>query len=198
MKKIHSFTAVLLLVFAGVCQAWQQRVEYNIEARLDTAEHRIYATQHLRYFNNSPDTLTAVWFHLYPNAYRDNSSFFAREAEQQQDYRSRHSSPEDKGWIKINYLLVSDSTAVFKYGPEYGVPFIRGGRADEMAIFGDYGGTHPAVNKKFKEPKYKLDSTSASLELPIPLAPGDSVDFYFDFTVKVPKFFSRMGLDSQL
>lgn len=195
MKKINLLISLLLLFSINLCQAWQQRVEYNIEARLDTVEHKIHASQRLRYFNNSPDTLNSVWFHLYPNAYRDNSSFFAREAEQQQDYRFRHSTPEDKGWIEINSLLVSDSTAVFKYGPEYGVPFIRGGRADEIETLGDYGGNPPAVNKKFIEPKYRLDSTSASLELPIPLAPGDSIDFYFDFTVKVPKFFFRMGHD---
>jgi len=195
MKKIHFVFIIIFLGFANVCQAWQQRVVYNIEARLDTVEHKIFAIQYLRYFNNSPDTLKTVWFNLYPNAYRDNSTFFAREAEQQQDYRFRHSCPKDKGWIEINSLLVSDSSAVFKYGPEYGVPFIQGGRADEMATFSDYGGNHPAINKILKEPKYKLDSTSASLQLPIPLAPGDSIDFYFDFTVKVPKFFSRLGHD---
>jgi hypothetical protein len=202
MKKVILLIAVLPLIFAGVCQAWQQRVAYNIEARLDTLEHKIYATQHLRYFNNSPDTLSSVWFHLYPNAYRDNSSFFAREAEQQQDYRFRHSGPEDKGWIEINSLLVSGNPAELKYGTEYDPPRLpRFGRFSEMTIF---GGPNPddidiakrdsfMVYRKSKQPKHVLDSTSASLDLPILVAPGDSIDFYFDFTVKVPKFFSRMG-----
>ncbi len=156
MKKISLLISLLGLFSINLCQAWQQRVEYNIEARLDTAEHKIYAIQHLRYFNNSPDTLNSVWFCLYPNAYRDNTTFFAREAEQQQDYRLRHSCPEDKGYIEINSLSLSNIASELKCG---------------------------------------VDPTSASLELPGPLAPGDSIDFYFDFTVKVPKFFSRLGHD---
>ncbi len=154
MRKINLILAVLLLIFVSVCQAWQQRVAYNIEARLDTVGHKLYASQHLRYFNNSPDTLNAVWFNLYPNAYRDDNTFFAREAEQQEDYRFRRSRPEDRGYIEISSVLVSDILTEFKYGE---------------------------------------DPTLASLKLPVSLAPGDSVDFSFDFTVKVPKFFSRMG-----
>jgi hypothetical protein len=202
MKKSSSMMSLVLLLATGICQAWQQGVEYHIEARLDTVEHKIFATQHLRYFNNSPDTLNSVWFHLYPNAYRDNSTFFAREAEQQQDYRFRHSTPEDKGWIEVNSLLVSGNPAELKYGTEYEPPRLPiFGSSSGLEIFGSTSPTEMDIAKRdsfrayrsSKQPKQRLDSTSASLQLPQPLAPGDSADFYFDFTVKVPKFFSRLG-----
>ena len=51
----------------------------QIEARLDTSEHYLYANQNLRYFNNSPDTLKFVCFHLYPNAYRDRKNQGAKK-----------------------------------------------------------------------------------------------------------------------
>lgn len=202
MKKTILPALSVLLMLPALGHAWQQRVSYTIEARLDTVEHKVHATQHLRYYNNSPDTLHSVWFHLYPNAYRGLSSHFAREAEQQQDYRLRHSRPEDRGWIEINSLTVSGTPAELKYGTEYepsGRP--KFGRSYEMTIHRDPrpisidSAEYNAVvaYRKSKQPKNKLDSTSASLELPAPLAPGDSVDFYFDFAVKVPKFFSRMG-----
>ncbi len=202
MKKNILPALSVLLMLPALGQAWQQRGAYTIEARLDTVEHKIHATQHLRYYNNSPDTLYSVWFHLYPNAYRDLSSHFAKEAEQQQDYRLRYSRPEDRGWIEVNSLIVSGNPAELKYGTEYEPPRRPSyGRSYDLTIFGD---PRPIsidtaesnaflAYRKSKQPKNKLDSTSASLELPIPLAPGDSVDFDFDFTVKVPKFFSRLG-----
>lgn len=156
MKRSVLFLLLVPLISAGTCFAWQQRVAYNIEASLDTVEHKIRAVQHLWYYNNSPDTLAKVWFNLYPNAYKDKSTFFAREAEKQQDYRFRHSCPEDKGRMEIGSFLAYGSPVELRYGG---------------------------------------DQTSASAVLPKALAPGDSVEFYSEFTIKVPKFFSRMGHD---
>ncbi|XZF13878.1 M1 family metallopeptidase [Chitinophagaceae bacterium MMS25-I14] len=48
---------------------WQQDVHYTIDARLDETANRIDATEALQYWNNSPDTLTFVYFHLYQNAF---------------------------------------------------------------------------------------------------------------------------------
>ena len=48
---------------------WQQDVHYKIDARIDEATHIIDATETLEYVNNSPDTLTFVYFHLFQNAF---------------------------------------------------------------------------------------------------------------------------------
>lgn len=48
---------------------WQQDVAYKINARLDETTHIIEATEGLEYYNNSPDTLTYVYFHLFQNAF---------------------------------------------------------------------------------------------------------------------------------
>ena len=52
---------------------WQQDVYYNIKAELDEASHVIDATEELTYWNNSPDTLSFVYFHLYQNAFQPGS-----------------------------------------------------------------------------------------------------------------------------
>ena len=36
---------------------WQQRVEYNMDVRLDVKTHKVTGTQKLTYYNNSKDTL---------------------------------------------------------------------------------------------------------------------------------------------
>ncbi len=48
---------------------WQQDVHYKINATIHEEDNRIEATEELTYWNNSPDTLTYVYFHLYQNAF---------------------------------------------------------------------------------------------------------------------------------
>jgi hypothetical protein len=46
---------------------WQQQVDYQIQARLDTAEHRVYGSERITYHNNSPDILHYLWLQLDQN-----------------------------------------------------------------------------------------------------------------------------------
>ncbi len=52
---------------------WQQRVSYEMDIRFDVKTHRYSGTQKLTYFNNSPDTLYRVFYHLYLNAFQPGS-----------------------------------------------------------------------------------------------------------------------------
>ncbi|MFI5151023.1 MAG: M1 family metallopeptidase [Bacteroidia bacterium] len=52
---------------------WQQDVHYSIKARLDEKTDIIQGSEELTYWNNSPDTLTFVYFHLYQNAFQPGS-----------------------------------------------------------------------------------------------------------------------------
>ncbi|MGV9011031.1 MAG: M1 family metallopeptidase [Flavobacteriales bacterium] len=52
---------------------WQQDVQYDIHARLDEAKDQVDANATLTYWNNSPDTLRSVFFHLYANAAKSDS-----------------------------------------------------------------------------------------------------------------------------
>lgn len=47
---------------------WQQDVHYKINATLDDQTDIIEASEELTYYNNSPDELSFVYFHLYNNA----------------------------------------------------------------------------------------------------------------------------------
>jgi hypothetical protein len=48
---------------------WQQDVQYKIDATMREEENMIEGNEELTYWNNSPDTLTFVYFHLYQNAF---------------------------------------------------------------------------------------------------------------------------------
>lgn len=57
---------------------WQQRVEYTMNVALDVTTHRLTGNQQLVYFNNSPDTLQKVYYHLYFNAFQPGSMMDVR------------------------------------------------------------------------------------------------------------------------
>lgn len=85
-------TCILALVIgSNIVQAqpdrWQQRAEYVMDVKMDVSTHQFIGTQKLTYFNNSPDTLTKVFYHLYFNAFQPNS---------QMDVRSRTISDPDR------------------------------------------------------------------------------------------------------
>ncbi|MCB9354932.1 MAG: M1 family metallopeptidase [Lewinellaceae bacterium] len=63
---------------------WQQRVEYQIDIRLDDQAQAIQGREKLKYYNHSPDTLRRVFFHLYWNAFQPSSSY-ARWAKARKD-----------------------------------------------------------------------------------------------------------------
>lgn len=82
MAKIK-FTGVVFLTFALLsAQAqdyrWQQRVEYQMDIRLDVKTHKIAGKQKLTYYNNSKDTLRKVYYHLYFNAFQPGSMMDVR------------------------------------------------------------------------------------------------------------------------
>ena len=57
---------------------WQQRVEYKININFDHENHQFLGDQNLIYYNNSRDTITKVFFHLYFNAFQPSSMMDVR------------------------------------------------------------------------------------------------------------------------
>ncbi len=57
---------------------WQQRVEYAMDVKLDVNTHKLNGTQKLTYYNNSKDTLSKVYYHLYFNAFQPGSMMDVR------------------------------------------------------------------------------------------------------------------------
>jgi aminopeptidase N len=60
---------------------WQQDVHYTIAAQMVEDDNRIDGNESLTYWNNSPDTLRFVYFHLFQNAFIKGSHLHALELE---------------------------------------------------------------------------------------------------------------------
>ncbi len=86
-----SFLVLLFGVFMQNASAqsgyWQQAVDYQMEVAMDVDADRFTGKQVLTYQNNSPDTLTRVFYHLYFNAFQPGSMM---------DVRSRTISDPDR------------------------------------------------------------------------------------------------------
>lgn len=52
---------------------WQQDVHYNIKAEINDSSDIVTGHEELTYWNNSPNDLTVVYFHLYSNAQNKDS-----------------------------------------------------------------------------------------------------------------------------
>lgn len=93
---------------------WQQQVDYRIEVQLDDRRHELRATEELTYVNRSPDQLTFIWFHLYPNAYRDNRTAFARQRIRSGSREFRFAPDSSRGFIDELAFTVDGTAATLE------------------------------------------------------------------------------------
>jgi hypothetical protein len=49
---------------------WQNRVDYQLDVKLDTVAKTISGSANISYTNNSPDALQYLWLHLDQNTYK--------------------------------------------------------------------------------------------------------------------------------
>ena len=93
---------------------FQQEVNYNIQVKLDDANHSISGDLYIEYVNNSPDDLDTLWFHLWPNAYKDNSTPLAKQFLKSMGSTDFYfSNPEDKGYIDSLRFKVDNKDAIW-------------------------------------------------------------------------------------
>jgi hypothetical protein len=110
-------TLLLLLVIShwsiGVAAQnyFQQDVKYTIHVSLDDKKHELNGDETIVYTNNSPDTLTQLYFHLWPNAYKDANTILAQQFFKQGDSRMLTAAQKDYGYISNVDFKVNDRQA---------------------------------------------------------------------------------------
>lgn len=100
MKKLAFLFVTFLFLQAAYSQNyWQQQVDYNINVTLNDKTHALKGLLDLQYTNNSPDKLDFIWFHLWPNAYKNNNTAFAKQLMAEKDGEKTLNAIKDKGYI---------------------------------------------------------------------------------------------------
>jgi hypothetical protein len=99
MKRFIVALALLTPIYSTAQNNWKQQVNTKIDVRLDDNNHVLYAYEELEYTNNSPDTLTYLYIHLWPNAYKNDKTPYARQQDIMGNTAFYYSKPQDRGYI---------------------------------------------------------------------------------------------------
>src|ERR1700761_4308028 len=121
---------------------WQQDVYYKIDATIAEETNSINAKEELSYWNNSPDTLTYVYFHLFQNAFVKGS--YLHQLEKTNKVKAHLGKKEASGLgIVVDNMVVDgqrvrteiDNTIMKVYLPH---PLLPGGKATFTMGFATY------------------------------------------------------------
>ena len=108
-------TVFIALLTAGEKKYFQQHVDYKIDVALDVKTQTYSGHEQLIYTNNAPDALPFIWVHLYPNAYKDESTPFAKQAAAQGRSRFHFSSKEERGYINLTQVQSAGTNLKWSY-----------------------------------------------------------------------------------
>ena len=86
MNKKLNIVLLCILIFSSFITSaqpdrWQQKLAYNIDVKMNVTTNQFMGVEKIDYWNNSPDTLDRVFFHLYWNAFQPNSMMDVRSRE---------------------------------------------------------------------------------------------------------------------
>ena len=172
MRTLKGFLILPLLMLAiaatGQDCYWQQQVRYVMNINMDVTTNRFTGRQQLEYWNNSPDTLDRVFYHLYWNAFQPGSMMDERSKRQgtilfgdKPDWDPRvkdrisNLKPDEIGYQKIRSLTMN------------GVP-----------------------------QQYEVQGTILIVSLTRPILPKQKVTFDMGFEAQVPLQIRRSGRDN--
>lgn len=122
---------LVLFVNTAFGSDWQLRVKYNISVELDDRRHQFSGIQKIIVYNESPDTLHELFFHLYYNAFQPGSMMDIRsrtiaDPDRRVGDRISKLKPDEIGYHKIQSLKINGAETDFKiYETILHVPNVR-------------------------------------------------------------------------
>ena len=97
---------------------WQQELKYKISVTLNDQDHSLDAFEQIVYTNHSPDTLRFIWFHLWPNAFKNDKTAYSEQMLQNGDTHFYFGGKEDRGYINRLDFRVDDVAAKLEDHPQ--------------------------------------------------------------------------------
>lgn len=176
MKRLSFALVALVLVSGAYAQPdrWQQKIKYTMNIDMDVQTNQYTGKQQIDYWNNSPDTLHRLFFHLYWNAFQPHSMMDVRSRRQgtisaRKDRQGRdipdwdarvqdrilHLEPHEIGYQKVSSIKVN-------------------GRPQET----------------------RLHETILEVKLDRPILPKSKATIDMDWTAQVPVQVRRSGRDN--
>ncbi len=117
--KIIVLSLVITLSSFGQNIYFQQEVNYKIDVTLNDSLHFLFAKEKIQYINNSNTELTELFFHLWPNAYKNNKTALAKQLLQQGRTELYFSKPKQRGYIDSLDFIVNGKKIKWQYDKEH-------------------------------------------------------------------------------
>ncbi|UPT68523.1 MAG: M1 family metallopeptidase [Sphingobacteriales bacterium JAD_PAG50586_3] len=119
LKKLLLLTGLALSAGLSAQTYFQQEVDYKIDVKLNTSKDELSAFETIEYKNNSTQTLTFIWFHLWPNAYKDNSTALAKQFLLDGDTKFYYAEDKDRGYIDSLNFTSNGIALKLEYHPQH-------------------------------------------------------------------------------
>ncbi|MDD9887877.1 MAG: M1 family metallopeptidase [Candidatus Marinimicrobia bacterium] len=117
MRQMLLSIFLISIISAQNADYFQQYVAYDIEVTLNDSDHTLSAFEKITYKNNSPDTLNFIWFHIWPNAYKNDSTAFAKQKGSESKFAKADSS--QRGFLDSLDFSVNGQKANWTYHDEW-------------------------------------------------------------------------------
>ena len=110
---------MLPIAKAQVRSYWQQQVNYHIDVTLNDEDNTLNGYEKLDYYNNSPDTLNFIWFHCWPNAYKNDKTAFSDQFLENGNTAFYFSNNNERGYINRLDFRVDNETSKTEDHPKH-------------------------------------------------------------------------------
>ena len=119
MKKTSLVLLTLLNFNISAQEYFQQKVNYTIDVKLNDEDHTLTGMEYIDYTNNSPNDLGFIWFHLWPNAYKDNSTALCKQKIEDGSTSLYYASEAERGYIDGLNFKVDGKLVRWEYDTEH-------------------------------------------------------------------------------
>lgn len=119
MKFLHSFLFLAIYFTSFGQNYWQQEVNYTIQVALDDEHHLLRGYEEFEYVNNSPDELTEIYMHIWPNAYRNGNTALAKQLYADGNGILKFAADSIKGSIDSLDFQINGEKISWDYHPEH-------------------------------------------------------------------------------
>lgn len=117
----HLLLATTLCSFNSKAQKnyFQQEVNYIIHATLIDSLNLLKASETIEYINNSPEELTFIYMHLWPNAYKNNSTALAKQLLENGKTDLYYAQENDFGYIDSLDFFINGKKVKWEYDSKH-------------------------------------------------------------------------------
>ncbi len=148
---------------------FQQQADYKIKVELDDENQRIIGSEVVTYYNFSPDPLKYIWLQLDMNMFEENS---INALSKTGGIKDKMTSAQLKG-LNSASSVYGNVKGDKKLG--YNIKLVKDLKGNDL--------------------KHTINSTMMRIDLPAPLANGQSFSFKIDWDYNVTDYYGRSGYE---